>query len=82
MTVTASCTLDGLGLHRRARVVRLEGDDTLTRRLHDLGFWPSAEVEVLHSAPWADPAVYGLHNFRIALRRDEAVCVVVEPTTR
>ena len=72
-------TLDAADLGQRVRVVRLDGEDGTCRRLHDLGFWPGTEIDVLHRAPWLDPTLYALRGQRLALRRNEAARVFVEP---
>ena len=73
-----SSNLNSAAIGQRVRVVRLDGDDGVARRLHDLGFWPGTEVDVLTRAPLLDPTVYGLRGCRLALRRSEAARVVVE----
>lgn len=72
-------TLDGASLGQRVRVVRIDGEDGTCQRLHDLGFWPGTEIDVLHRAPWLDPTLYALRGQRLALRRSEAARVQVEP---
>ncbi len=58
-------------------VVRVEGDDALSRRLISLGFWPGTAVEVVRRAPFGDPTQFSLRGYRLALRRSEAVRVIV-----
>lgn len=53
------------------------GDPTTARRLFDLGFAPGARVEVLRRAPLADPVVFAIAGYEIALRRAQADLVVV-----
>lgn len=76
---TDSPTLADLGRGGRARVLAVEGaHPAIARRLFDLGFAPGAEVEMLRRAPMADPVVYRVAGYDIALRRAEAGCVRVE----
>lgn len=72
-------TLDRLSPKDTAAVVRVDGDDAVTRRLVDLGFWPGTEVSFVRKAPLGDPIEFALRGFRLALRRGEAARVVVEP---
>jgi Fe2+ transport system protein FeoA len=65
----------------RLEVVRVEGDDTLSHRLSDLGFFPGVEVLVEHTSLFGSPKSYRLHGYRLALRKDEAVRVQVKPLT-
>ena len=62
---------------RRVTVHEVNGADALAKRLHDLGFWPGAHVEVLLRAPWHDPTLFRLHGYDIALRSDEAARIQV-----
>ncbi|MEU5093574.1 FeoA family protein [Streptomyces sp. NPDC020996] len=47
------------------------------RRLHDLGFVPGTEVEVVRRAPLRDPVVYRVRDYEVCLRRAQAGCVRV-----
>ncbi len=70
-------TLERLAPGATGRVVRVQGDDVVAKRLTDLGLWPGTEVVVVRRAPFGDPTQYALRGFRLALRRDEAARVVV-----
>ena len=62
-------------------VVCVDGDDTLSHRLSDLGFFPGVAVQVEHASLFGSPKSYRLHGYRLALRKDEAVRVQVKPLT-
>lgn len=64
---------------QRARVVGVDagGDDGAARRLFDLGFVPGADVEMVRRAPLADPVVFRVAGYDIALRRQQARWVSV-----
>ena len=68
-----------VGQHERVRVVAVDGGDALAQRLVDHGLWPGASVELLTTAPLGDPLLFRLHGFRLALRREEALRVLVAP---
>ena len=70
-------SLDRLSPGTEGRILRVEGDDALARRLADLGFWPGTAVHAIRRAPWGDPTEYLLRGYRIALRRREATRVVI-----
>ncbi len=76
---SARTTLAELGCGRRARIVDVGGDaDPATaRRMFDLGFAPGVEVEVLRRAPLADPVIFRIAGYEIALRRVQARCIEV-----
>lgn len=61
--------------------VRDEVDPASARRMFDLGFAPGAQVEMLLKAPMADPVVYRIAGYDIALRRAQARCIHVVITT-
>ena len=58
-----------------------ELDPASARRMFDLGFAPGAEVEMLRKAPMADPVVFRIAGYDIALRRVQARCIHVAITT-
>lgn len=64
-----------------ARIVGVEGDTRIGRRLGDLGFLPGTLVRALSRAPLGDPTVYELRGSRFCLRQGEARRVFVERGT-
>lgn len=44
-----------------------------------MGFVPDARVKALHRAPAGDPTVYAVDGIEIALRRETAQLIRVEP---
>ena len=72
-------TLDQIPKGQRVRVVATtQGDDPITRRLHDLGIRKGVEVEVIRRAPLGDPTVFELCGYQLCLRRSESSRVEVE----
>ena len=57
-----------------------QADPATARRLFDLGFAPGVEVEMLRQAPLADPVVFRVAGYDIALRRAQARCIQVTTT--
>ncbi len=72
-------TLDDVAPGRSATIIGVEcvEQPTIARRLFDLGFAPGTEVEVLRRAPLADPVVFRIAGYEIALRRAQARLVGV-----
>ncbi|WP_430867629.1 FeoA family protein [Demequina aurantiaca] len=72
-------TLSSLAPGQRAVIVDVcdEADPATARRLFDLGFAPGSPIEVLRRAPMADPVVYRVSGYEIALRRAQARCIQV-----
>jgi ferrous iron transport protein A len=54
----------------------------LERRLLELGFVEGAEIEFLHEGPFGDPMAVRVNDTTIALRRREAMAILVTPTDR
>jgi Fe2+ transport system protein FeoA len=69
--------LDSLRPGERAWVAALEGSDSLSQRLMEMGVLEGEEVEVLAVAPLGDPIEIRLRDFRLSLRRREAARVLV-----
>ena len=77
MKKTAS--LDQLAIGQAARIVSMNGEENMRRRLMDLGFTPGTEIRALvHAAP-GDPTAYWIRGTVIALRADDAEKIVIEP---
>ena len=77
----SGCTLAELPRGGAATIVGPVQDapDTVARRLFDLGFVPGARVELLRRAPMADPMIFSVAGYEIALRRAQARLIDVEP---
>ncbi len=75
-------SLAELGCGERAVICDVGGEIDLAtaRRVVDLGFAPGAEVQVLRKAPLADPLMYRIAGYEIALRRAQARCIHVVTT--
>jgi ferrous iron transport protein A len=61
-----------------ARVVAVDPQSQIGRRLLDLGFVPGTELRVIRRAPLGDPVEYELRGYRVCLRRSEALRIQVE----
>jgi ferrous iron transport protein A len=51
----------------------------VANRLGQLGFRPTAQVEVIRRAPLGDPTIYRVQDTELCLRRREAQLIVVVP---
>lgn len=67
------------GSWRHARVVAVEGVDSVSVRLMEMGILPGVEVSFLGVAPLGDPLEIELRGYRLSLRIREAARVQVEP---
>lgn len=54
------------------RIMNIDIQGVLRRRLLDLGFVPGAVVEVLRKSPLGDPIAFRVSQTTIALRKEES----------
>ncbi len=73
-------TLADLLPTQTGRIHAVSGLDSLTQRLFELGFTPGQSVQVVRFAPLGDPMQIRIRGFSIALRRNEARRVELDPT--
>jgi ferrous iron transport protein A len=91
VTVSAALPLGAARVGFRGRVHAIEVNDTssglpateLETRLLELGFVEGAPVEILHEGTFGgDPIAVRIDNITIALRRREAMAILVEAVDR
>ncbi len=62
-----------------AVISELELPDAVEHHLMHMGFSPEARVVAVRRAPAGDPTVYAIDGMEIALRRETARGILVEP---
>jgi len=72
-------TLAALRPGQKARITDVEGDDTVTLRLLEMGLTAGEEVTLLGYAPLGDPIEFSVRGYRVSLRAVEAERVLIEP---
>ena len=75
--VRGTTTLNALPYGREARVVSVEGEGTIARRLMEMGVVPGAPVCVIKAAPFGDPIEVRVRGYHLAVRRAEATRALV-----
>jgi ferrous iron transport protein A len=70
-------TLNALPYGQEARVVSVEGESAVARRLMEMGVVPGAPVCVIKAAPLGDPIEVRVRGYHLALRRAEAETIKV-----
>jgi ferrous iron transport protein A len=92
--IQAQASLPSLGLAKRGYRGRVQAievlphhcdlpEGELERRLIELGFTEGANVEILHEGLFGrDPIAVRVNDNTVAIRRREAMAVVVEPFER
>lgn len=70
-------TLRDVPVGSQVRVVRLQGEGPIKRRIMDMGITKGVQVQVQKVAPLGDPIEVTVRGFELSLRKDEAgsVCV-------
>jgi ferrous iron transport protein A len=61
------------------RLLRLSGAPLLRERLAALGLTPGQRIAVLRRAPLGGTTEVLVRGYRLAVREDEAACLLVEP---
>ena len=70
--------LHELNVGQKGKIVRIEGDAKLKKRLLDMGLNTGAEIKVVRVAPFSDPVDFEVKGYQLSLRRDDAANVIVE----
>lgn len=64
-----------LAVGEMGRVVRIAGNDEVSRRLLEMGVTPGTDLRRLGAAPLGDPLEFELRGYRLSLRKAEAAHV-------
>jgi Fe2+ transport system protein FeoA len=70
-------TLADLETETSARIVSVEGDAAVARRLLEMGVTPGAKVRVVKAAPFGCPIEIKVRNSHLAIRRADAAAILV-----
>ena len=60
------------------KIVKVNGEGRIRRRLFDMGITPQADVTMRKKAPLGDPIEVTVRGYELTLRKVEAACVEVE----
>ena len=71
-------TLNELEIGKTAKVVRLNGEGAVKRRIMDMGLTKGTEVAVRKVAPLGDPVELTVRGYELSIRRDEAAAIEVK----
>ncbi len=71
-------TLSDMQPGEKGIILSVSGDNTVQRRIRDMGIVRGTEIEVVRRAPFGDPVEFRLKGYNLSLRREEAACVSVE----
>ena len=71
-------TLRDTKVGETVKVVRLNGEGAVKRRIMDMGLTKGTEVYVRKVAPLGDPVEVHVRGYELSLRKSDAVMVEVE----
>ena len=71
-------TLREMKIGESGKVVLVTGSGDIKRRIIDLGITPGASILLKKYAPLGDPMEIRVRGYSVALRKSEAVNIVVE----
>lgn len=60
------------------RVVRINGEGPLKRRIMEMGVTKGVEIHVRKVAPLGDPVEVSIRGYELSLRKDDAEMIEVE----
>lgn len=69
--------LSELEIGSQAKVVRVSGNDAVSKRLMEMGVVPGVVVRIVKTAPFGDPIQIRLRGYSLAIRRNEADTIEV-----
>lgn len=70
--------LSDFAVGESGKIVKVQGEGKIRRRLFDMGITPLAEVTMRKKAPLGDPIEVTIRGYELTLRKVEAACVEVE----
>lgn len=70
--------LNEFNVGESGKVIKVEGQGAIRRRLFDMGVTPSAEIVLRKKAPLGDPLEVTIRGYELTLRKSEAEQVYME----
>jgi ferrous iron transport protein A len=70
-------TLNELGIGEISKVVRLNGEGAVKRRMMDMGLTKGTEVTVRKVAPLGDPIELTVRGYELSIRKSEAATIEI-----
>ena len=71
-------TLDNLKIGNSCKIIELNNEGSIRRRLLDLGLIPGTIITAVLSSPFNDPIAYKIKNATIAIRKNDSKNIIVE----
>ena len=71
-------TLRDARIGERVRVLKINGEGSVKRRIMDMGITRNVEIYVRKVAPLGDPIEITVRGYELSIRKDEAADIDVE----
>jgi len=71
-------SMDQIPIHTNGRIVNINTDHTLRKKLTDMGLVKGTEFKVDGQAPLGDPIKINLRGYNLTIRRSDAKNIMVE----
>lgn len=71
-------TLNKVSVGNRARVLRVNGEGAIRRRIMDMGITKGVEVYVRKVAPLGDPMEINVRGYELTIRAEDARMIELE----
>ena len=71
-------TLDQLPIGEEGKVLSIEGNSAISKRLMEMGVVPGVSVRVIRTAPFGCPLEIRVRGYHLALRRSEALTIEIK----
>ena len=71
-------TLKEVGIGETVKVVKLNGEGAIKRRIMDMGITKGAEIYVRKVAPFGDPVEVTVRGYELSLRKADAEMIEVK----
>lgn len=70
--------LDQVEINQKVKVVQVEPESRIRRRIMDMGIVKGIEIVVEGKAPMGDPIEIRVRGYNLSLRKNEAKDIIVE----
>lgn len=78
MVIEEIFTVINMKKGQRAKLIGLQGSSELIKRLLDMGFHLNIEIEFIGRMPFSGPRVIRWGETLLALREEEAKCLILQ----
>ncbi|MBE7094131.1 MAG: ferrous iron transport protein A [Clostridiales bacterium] len=70
--------LSEFAVGERGKILSVDGEKRIRRRLFDMGVTPGTDVLLRKKAPLGDPIEIAIRGYELTLRNAEAACIMME----